>query len=219
MGFIAQAMNRGILSGEINLQDNDNANMFRTFTSNLCAINERLLGISDQQIDKLSKKPTETVEFDRNKNSLSESVNNSDVTDDTGVAQEHSSCHCESEYYADDIQGDIVPTESNECNPGNNDPKKKRKSFSKANGIVGKKKKKDRNSSNIQMEEGGNSSRTKINEQRGHKGTLNEISLIEEYISRYTGVATRDCNSNRDVGESICFKVNISHFILVVIII
>jgi hypothetical protein len=141
LGFIAQALNQGIISGELSLKDNENANVFRMFTRNLCAFNDQLLEITVNQPGKVCNKPIDSVEFDRNnKYSLSDSVNNSEITNDTGEAQEQSSCLWVSEL-ADDGQEDTVPGESNDNDPVINKTHKKRKSTAKGHGLTVRKKK------------------------------------------------------------------------------
>lgn len=220
LGFIAQALNQGIISGELSLKDNENANVFCMFTRNLCAFNDQLLEITVHQPGKVCNKPIDSVEFDRNKYSLSDSVNNSEITNDTGEAQEQSSCLWVSEV-ADDGQEDTVPGESNDNDPVINKTHKKRKSSAKGHGLTVRKKKGKKsgstnpkqatqisttnvgncNMSNSGLSDNGHQLNSLQRKERCVQVTWKEISsidMVEEYIYRYSST-TNNRDNNCDI--------------------
>jgi hypothetical protein len=164
--------------------------------------------------------------------SLSGSVNNSDVTNDMGEAQEHSSCLWVSEF-ADDGQDDIVPREHEEQNLCVIKIPKKRKSTAKGNGIAGiVRRKKGKNGGDIgskQMTLSATSNFSNCSKTHScsthnveesnpynisgqcHEGTMKEMSsidIVEEYISQYSSFTSdEDSNNNSshqnsDIGKS-----------------
>jgi hypothetical protein len=90
----------GVSSGKMKLLDNDNMIMFRSFTNNLCALTSKINDIASIIVPPSKGITTlpESVHFNSDITSLTNSVHNSDVTNNNVDAQEQSSCHWVSEF-------------------------------------------------------------------------------------------------------------------------
>jgi hypothetical protein len=143
MGYIAQAINKGIITGELSLLDHDNIKIFRSFTNNLCALNEKLLQITtviqEPSYGILQDLPIQCLEFDSDKSSLTNSVHNSDVTGEPGNTQEQLSCHRVSEF-AGSSEEHVMSSDSYDKYHDKMNKPKKRYSTSTEGDIVAKKK-------------------------------------------------------------------------------
>jgi hypothetical protein len=128
MGFMSEVIRTGIISGDISLKDNDNMLMFRSFTNNLCALSSKIMDIASV-IEPSSKVVTlipRSVEFNSHKSSLTNSVHNSDVTIDNGVAPEQSSCPWVSEFAGSGNDDDVVSINSGVSSSFDNNPRKRK---------------------------------------------------------------------------------------------
>jgi hypothetical protein len=110
MGCVAEIFRSVISSGQMSLLDNDNMIMFQTFTNNLCNVTTKVMDIAStiQPSSKVITMFPESVEINCDKSSLTNSVHNSDVTSDDGVAQEQTSCRWVSEFAGSSDDEDVV---------------------------------------------------------------------------------------------------------------
>jgi hypothetical protein len=202
MGHVAQILSKVILSGEMSLLDHENIVVFRSFTNNLFAINQKILQLStnDPLYPKAPvNKPTESIEFDSDKSSLTNSVHNSDVTKDNGEAQEQSSCLWVSEFAGSSSSEDDITSHSEVNNLEDSFPRKRKSTTNDRLAINGKSQKLNAAITN----EG--TSNTTIDD---HSKQLTSIQQIETYVLQYSSDNTH-CLID-DAGESFNSKQLIS---------
>jgi hypothetical protein len=136
-GLFAEIFHRGTMAGTIDFSDVNQAQIIQTFARNICLVNQSIVNlipkhvkendVNDKSAPRIS--PVQTIEFDTGSKSsfIDNTVHNSDVTMDNGIAQEQQTSPWVSEF-ADEGNDDGY-SGLNEPESLNNADKNKKRSF------------------------------------------------------------------------------------------
>jgi hypothetical protein len=133
-GFMAEIFHTGVKSGALNLFDGNQIQVINAFAQNLCLVNQAIIKLSPNTINSqcftkesaFPNHPVQAIEFDStSKSSPHDSVHNSDVTMDNGLAHEQRSRPWVSEFADEGCEDGDVKSKSMEYS-GNIHTSKKR---------------------------------------------------------------------------------------------